>query len=226
MRLATLLALAAVGIASAQQPKPRANASEYPAHGAAGNAEIGASLLSVEQVRNTFATDLNRGYVVVQVALYPKDGTNVDAGPGDFTLRIAGTDIATRPAAPKAIAAALQRASARDRDIALYPDVGVGYGTGPEYDPVYGGRRGGWSTSGGVGVGIGDRGRSGATQADRKTMETELADNQLPEKIASAPIAGYLYFALETKKKGAAYELEYDTPLGKTVLSLVPPRSK
>jgi hypothetical protein len=199
--------------------KPKFEALDYPAHAAANGAAIGARLLTPAQVRSSFSTDLEPGYVVVEVAVYPKDGTQLDLGPGDFTLRIAGTDISTRPAAPRTVAAILQKAGARDRDIALYPAVGVGYGSGRGYDPMYGGRRGGWNTSTGVGVGVGAP-RPASTDADRKTMELELGDQQLPEKVITAPVAGYLYFPLENRKTDTAYVLEYRGGAGKADLPL------
>ena len=108
----------------------------------------------------------------------------------------------------------------------LYPSAGVGYESGPSYDPVYGTRRGGGvGTSVGVGVGVGDS-RPAATDRDRKTMELELGEQQLPEQVVTKPVAGYLYFPLPTKKKGVAYELEYNGPAGKLVLSFPPATGK
>jgi len=199
--------------------KPKLAASDYPSHAAADSAGIGARLLTPAQVRASFSTDLNRAYLVVEIAVYPKDGTQLDLGPGDFMLRVAGTDISARPAAPRTVASVLQKSAARDRDIALYPTAGVGYESGGGYDPVYGGRRGGWSTSTGVGVGVGSP-RPASTDADRKTMELELGDQQLPEKMIAAPVAGYLYFPLEERKKGTKYVLEYQGGAGKANLPL------
>jgi hypothetical protein len=201
--------------------KPRFAAADYPSHATATSASLGAHLLTPEQVHSEFATDLNRGYVVVEVAVYPDDGTRLDLGPGDFVLRVAGTDTDARPAAPRTIAAVLQKTTARDRDVTVYPTVGVGYESGRGYDPWYGGRRGGWSTGAGVGVGVGgNRPRPASTEADRKTMELELGDRQLPEKVIAAPVAGYLYFPLAPRKKGTAYVLEYNGGAGRVELPL------
>jgi hypothetical protein len=51
-------------------------------------------------------------------------------------------------------------------------------------------------------------------------MELELSEKQLPEKVVSAPVAGYLYFPLPAKKRRGAYELEYDGTAGKATLAL------
>ncbi|MDT8068633.1 MAG: hypothetical protein ROO76_10770 [Terriglobia bacterium] len=46
------------------------------------------------------------------------------------------------------------------------------------------------------------------TEADRKTMETELRDKSLPQGEVSQPVSGYLHFPVATGKK-VQYELEY-----------------
>jgi hypothetical protein len=203
--------------------KPRAAVEDYPVQSSTPAVAIGAHRLSAGEVRGGFATDLSPGYVVVEVGVYPKDGKRVDLGPGDFLLRRAGTKEAVRPAGPKAIAGALQRSNAHDREITLSPTVGVGYESGPGgYDPVYGRRGGEVSTSAGVGVGVGGTQPPASTPEDRKTMELELGEQQLPEKVITAPVAGYLYFPLAEKKRRGAYELEYDGPAGKVTLALEP----
>jgi hypothetical protein len=56
-------------------------------------------------------------------------------------------------------------------------------------------------------VGI-DSSKAGGTEADRKTMETELRDKSLPQGEAAKPVSGYLYFPVSTNKK-VQYELVY-----------------
>ncbi|HEX8985879.1 MAG TPA: hypothetical protein VF767_10615 [Bryobacteraceae bacterium] len=220
MKTPCLFLLLAAAAMAADTPglKPKFEATGYPAHAQAPGANVGARLLTPEQVRGAFSTDLNRGYVVVEVAVYPQDGDQLDLGPGDFTLRLEGTDISARPAAPKTIAQVLSKAASGDRDIDVYPTVGVGYESGRGYDPMYGGR-GGWTTGAGVGVGVG-RPRGASTEADRKTMALELGDQQLPEKMITAPVAGYLYFPLAAKNKRATYILEYQGQAGRASLTL------
>ncbi len=200
--------------------KPRASASDYPASATGAPATIGAVLLSPDEARSRFSTDVSRGYLVVEVGVYPKDGAPLDLGPGDFMLRIAGREDSIRPVGPKAIAGVLQKSATGDREITVYPNVGVGYESGRGYDGV---RRGGWSTSTGVGVGIGDARPPASTDADRRTMETELAEQQLPEKVITAAVAGYLYFPVKPRPD-QQYELEYQSPGGKTVVRLEPKR--
>ncbi len=213
---AILIAAGALFGAGGEGLKPRASASDYPASATGAAAAIGATLLTADEARSRFSTDVSRGYLVVEVGVYPKDGAPIDLGPGDFMLRLAGREDSIRPVGPKAIAGVLQKSASGDREITLYPNVGVGYESGRGYDGI---RRGGWSTSTGVGVGIGDTRPPASTDADRKTMEMELAEQQLPEKVVTAPVAGYLYLPGKVKPD-RQYELEYQSPAGKVVVRL------
>lgn len=192
--------------------KPGRNASEYPGHSEREDVAVGAVPLTAEQVRSTFVSDLNRGYLVVEVSIYPKAGQRLEINRRDFVLRGADNGILARPGDPKAIASTLQKAAGSDREVALYPSVGIGYESGPRtYDPVTGEQRGGGlRTAAGVGVGVGSS-QAGSTEQDRRAMELELAEKGLPEGETSKPIAGYLYFPLKARKKSGAFRLEWVT---------------
>lgn len=214
--LSLMSVLAIVVSANAEQGvRPLAGPHDYPSSAQAAGVHLGAKLLSAKEVRKVFVSDLNRGgYLVVETAVYPKDAKPVAIHPGDFVLVEKSSGKTVRPAGAKAIAALLQKENAKDRDITLYPQAGVGYESGPGYyDPVTGTRRGGgMHTSVGLGVGIGNS-NTADTAADRKTMETELREKGLPDETTSQPIAGYLYFPLKLKKNAKApLELEYLQP--------------
>jgi hypothetical protein len=136
----------------------------------------------------------------------------VSASRRDFVLRGADTEILARPGDPKAVASTLQKTAGSDREVTLYPSVGIGYESGPRvYDPVTGEQRGGGlRTAAGMGVGVGSS-QVGTTDQDRRTMELELMEKGLPEGKTSKSVAGYLYFLLKAKKKSAAYRLELVT---------------
>lgn len=221
------LLLAVAGASQVREgTRARADGADYPAHAERDGIAIGAAILSPDQVRNTFATDLNRGYLVVEVALYPNSSSSVDVARSDFALRIAGTQTA-RAANPRAIAASRQKGANSPGNIDVYPQVGIGYESGPRgYDPVTGTVRGGGiRTSAGVGVGGGAPGPA-STDRDRKTMELELLEKSLPEGATTRPVAGYLYFPLAARKKSATYELEYQAPGGRIALRLPPVSGK
>ncbi len=208
----------------AQEPKaglkPRKAPADYPVHASAAQFIIGAAQLSSTEVEHAFVTELNKGYVVVEVGVYPESASTLNLDRRDFVLRVAGTKTLLRAARPETIAAIMQKRPTSDRDIELYPTAGIGYETGR--DP-YGRSGGGVVTSVGTGVGIGRRQSNGTSEADRKTMETELKDKSLPLENVAKPVAGYLYFPLPSNKT-AAYELEYMAN-GETVkLALPVPR--
>lgn len=210
---------------------PRSAADSYPAHVVHDGVSVGAVLLTADQARKAFASDLDRCCLVVEVAVYPQKGSPVNVSWNDFALRISSTDIASKPSSPEVLAAKLQKKAAPPsnsggHDVVLYPTASVGYESGG-YDPVTGQRRpGGVVTTTGVGVGVGMGGSQqpsgpGSTDRDRRTMELELTEKGLPEGNASAPVSGYLYFSLPEKKdKKATRQLEYMLNGEKVVLPL------
>jgi hypothetical protein len=167
--------------------RPRGSGADYPAHETARGVTIGAAVIPSDQVRKVFATDLNSGgYLVLEVAVYPDAGREIDLSAGDFMVR-AGSDSETvRAVSGSAIASALQRKNAprprKASDVTVYPTATIGYESGG-YDPVTGGRRRGVYTGAGVGVGVGEPQPPGpaATDRDRTTMQQELEDKSLPE---------------------------------------------
>lgn len=208
---------------------PRAAADSYPAHVVLDSVSVGAVLLTPDQTKKAFASDLDRCCLVVEVAFYPQNGSRVNISSNDFVLRVSGTDIATKPSSAELLAAKLQKKAAppssNGHDVVIVPTAGVGYESGG-YDPVTGQRRpGGVVTTTGVGVGVGMGGSQpsppGSTDRDRRTMELELSEKGLPEGNASAPVSGYLYFSLPEKRdKKATHQLEYMLNGEKVVLSL------
>jgi len=189
--------------------RPRGSSTDYPAHETAGGVSIGAAVIPSDQVRKIFATDLNSGgYLVIEVAVYPDAGREIDLSAGDFMLR-AGSDSETvRAASGSAIASALQRKNAprprKASDVTVYPTASIGYESGGYRRGVY--------TEAGVGVGVGEPRPPGpaATDRDRSTMQQELEDKSLPEGKTAQAVAGYLYFPRPSgKAKTAAYELTY-----------------
>lgn len=231
--LALVLGLGLAAFAGSREGiAPRPAASDYAVQKQAGSLSLGATRLSNEQIRNSFASDLNRGYIVVEVGVFPGQSA-VDLRRDDFILRSSGKNGAdlVRPASPQTVAGVLQKKnrqpSAKSGGIDVYPEVGVGYSTGGR-DP-YGNRYpGGWSTSAGVGVGVGGSNAPtppASTDADRRTMETELSDKLLPDGEQTKPVAGYLYFPIATKGK-ASYQLEYKAPDGSKLVLPLPEEKK
>jgi hypothetical protein len=189
---------------------PRSSANQYSVHAQSDGIALGARLLSAEEARKTFVSDINHCCVVVEFAIYPEKDQPLPVSLDSFTLRRTGSDTATKPSSAKVAAATLQKSAREQRDISVSPTVGVGYESGNVYDPATGRqRRGGVYTSTGVGVGIGSKGSDpGSSEKDRAVMETELSEKGLPEGTTATPVAGYLYFPISRVKKDT-YQLEY-----------------
>ena len=220
---AGLACFAVFAFATPKGTVARSTALKYPAHAEQDGVAMGAVLLTSEAARKDFVSDVNHCCLVVEVALYPQKGQNLDVSLNDFSLRTIGTDSAVKAASATLISGTLQKKAAASRDVVVSPSAGVGYESGVVYDPMTGQPRhgGGVYTQTGVGVGIGSPGgQGGGTDADRKVMEAELDEKGLPEGAVAAPVAGYLYFPLAKKTKNAHYELEYMLNGNKVVLRL------
>ena len=106
MRLA-LIFLASVALAQVQGLRPRTSATSYTAHASQDELSIGADVIDAEQVRNAFASRIYKGYVVVEVAVYPPAGKEVELSKMDFALHLKGHNSPIRPASARTIAAVL-----------------------------------------------------------------------------------------------------------------------
>lgn len=201
---------------------PRASADAYAAHAEIDGTAVGARLLTPEQARKIFVSDVNRCCLVIEVAFYPAKDKPLDVSLNNLVLHVSSEEAATKPMSASVVAAKLQKAAAGQRDVTVSPTVGVGYESGG-FDPVTGINRGhGVYTQAGVGVGVGGGGpQPGSTDKDRSAMQTELGEKGLPEGSTSTAVAGYVYFPISSKaKKNATRELEYQLNGGKVVLAL------
>lgn len=204
--IAGLLALTIASADSTHGMKPRNTAADYPVFQQHPNLALGAEQLSPKQVQHAFATELDKRYVVVEIGIFPGANGNVKLSASDFMLHVVGTKEILRPASPETIAQVLYKKPATTHDVTVTPVGSIGYESGGR--DMYGNRYpGGMTTSTGAMVGIGNN-KVGGTEADRKTMETELRDKGLPQGDMTQPVSGYLYFPVSTNKR-VQYELEY-----------------
>jgi hypothetical protein len=192
---------------------PRSSSSDYPVHQDTNTATIAAMRVSPEQLNKTFPADFSKKYVVVEVAIYPKDGFSVDLAMVDFVLRLA--DGESRPDTPEEIAG-LWRPHAAHPDITskthVTTETGVVVASGQ--DPVTGRRVNNVGTYERVGVATGDdpnlpRQYPTNTSVDADRIEAQLSKWALPEGKVTSPVAGYLYFPVIAKRSKGALELQY-----------------
>jgi hypothetical protein len=218
--LAVVVAGASLAMAGPKGTVPRTSPDRYAAHTIRDGVGIGVVVLSAEQARKEFVSDVNRCCVVAEVALYPAKDKALEVSLNDFVLRVKDPETSAKPASAKVVSARLQKKAGSDRDITVSPTVGVGYESGG-YDPVTGTRSGGGMTrTAGVMVGVGGSGpKPASTDKDRAVMETELSEKGLPEGVASAPVSGYVYFPV-TQKKNVRLQLEYMLNGTKVVVDL------
>ncbi len=205
MTRAALFLFAAAALVTAAPPNrgvpARPAPADYPVQASGTSATVAADAMGSDQVKGAFSTDLSE-YLVIEVAIYPKDGKTLDISTLDFALHGDGRMI--RPVDPRTIANVHHRkANKRRDDIALYPTVGMTTGS--------------WGTGAGVGVGVGRGGYPGPASSprDRDVMEMELGDKALEDVSTAKPVAGFLYFPVG-KKRADTYQLEYQTT-GSTV---------
>jgi hypothetical protein len=172
---------------------------------------VAAAVLSQDQVSKLFAGDLNKaGYMVVEVAVFPDSGNEVEVLSRDFLMRAGSEKETLRPVSSVTIAARQQQKNTpkvppTPGNVSVYPTSTIGWETGG-YDPVTGRRRSGVYTGGGVGVGVGGQREPypappGSTDADRNLMEQELFSKELPQGKTVEPVAGYLYFPKPSSSK-------------------------
>ena len=116
------VSLAMLGSVVAAGPKgvlPRASANSYPAHTGNKEIEVGAALLSRQEVRKAFLFDVSGTCLVVEVALYPKDNerkVSID----DFSLHI-GIENVVKPSRASAIVAKLPQLSVSTDEVTVHP---------------------------------------------------------------------------------------------------------
>jgi hypothetical protein len=76
----------ALGTAAERGVKPRPAPAEYTFRSSAGSLTIGAELIPARRVAQLFSTDLNRGYMIVEVGVYPGTDQNVELDARDFVI--------------------------------------------------------------------------------------------------------------------------------------------
>src|SRR5580765_6201407 len=138
MKNSVLVLFATLVFAGETGLRPRAAASDYPAHQRGAGVTVGATVVPPDQVKKLFAVDLNKlGYVVVEMAVYPD--ANVEIAARDFLLQMGSDGSTARPVTPATIAGRLHTKAAPPPQVPsrvqVYGSQTVGYESG-----TYGGR--------------------------------------------------------------------------------------
>ncbi|HTX38037.1 MAG TPA: hypothetical protein VME43_23570 [Bryobacteraceae bacterium] len=221
------IAAAAVLWAGEHGIRPRPTPDDYPAREAVKGFTLAAAVLTPQEVKKRFATDLNHGYVVVEVAVFLQPGHDVTMAAKDFMARYGSQPEIERPVSPETIAARLGKKDAPPPEapskVHVYTADTIGYEHGPM--GPNGRSTGGVYTATSTGVGVGDTPYPPPAQPssggmDRTSIQTELDDLSLPEHDLSEDTAGYFYFPKPTKGKSSPLHLTYYGEQGKIELAL------
>jgi hypothetical protein len=234
-RLYSLALISATVLAQTSGIRPRPDAGSYPAEGHVRGATIAAVALSAAQVKSAFGTDTYKGFIVMEVAVFPDPNTALKLSPEDFILNIGASGEFLRPSAPATVALSIDEKNNPSHPPRVQAPVDVittatiGYDSAGAYNPNTGKRQGAVYAGTEVAVApAGTMGRNPAPPSRNKgrsldQMEAELSAKALPETAALRPLAGYLYFVPPAKKAGGTYELDYSGDSGHVKLSVPPP---
>jgi hypothetical protein len=236
-RLSVLALIFTAAWAQTPGVRPRQDAGEYPAREHIPGATIAAALLSAAQVKSAFGTDTYKGFIVMEVAVFP-DTSGPDANgrlelsPKDFMVKINSSGELLRYAAPSTVALSIDEKNnpTHPPEIRGPVDVSttstIGYDSAGSINPNTGKRQGAVYTATEVDIAPAGTMRNNRPLRGNKgrgfdTMEAELSAKALPEVTVTQPIAGYLYFMPPKKKAGGSVELSYSSDAGRAKL-LVP----
>jgi hypothetical protein len=224
------VALAAALSAGEHGIRPRPTPDDYPARETAKGFTLAAAVLTPEQVKKRFATELNKAYIVVEVAVFPEKDHDVAMAVKDFMARF-GTDTEIqRPVTPQVIAARLGKKDSTSSSseipskVHVYTGETIGYGRGPA--GPNGRSDGGVYTATTTGVGIGGSpypqppAQTSPGGMDRTSIQLELDDFSLPDHTLSEDTGGYLYFDKPAKGKPSPLHLTYYGEQGKIELKV------
>ncbi len=182
-----LLLLGLAGAVFAQGTTPKAKPEDYPAHAQARSAALGAEFM-VHSFSGGEQTYVARGFLVVEVALYPPHGQNVDVHSGNFVMYINGRKQELLPQPPSLVAASI-----------AHPDwnstrhVEANAGAGP------------------VSVGRPMPAQVPHAQTTQSKPEQVLIETALPQGEHHAPVSGFLFFAYSGRVQAIkSLELRYE----------------
>lgn len=218
------LGLLVAGAAAAQTGvPPRPAGADYAAHETLREVAVGAAIIPASQVAKVFTSRIAKDYVVIEVALYPKNAS-IDISNSDFALNWG--DSRSYPSTTQEVAWHGQKTSqpSTTQGTHVVAEAGISFGT--RTNPETGQTQHGTATYGAVGV---DNRPSPSAPPpnpanDPDVVEGRLLRMALPEGRIDRPSAGYLYFPRAPKASGSmsgALRLEYtqDRERGELVLS-------
>jgi hypothetical protein len=162
--------------------------------------------LTEEEVARKLGADPGKGIVLLQVRVIPKTDKPVEVSPDDFILLAHDDGERSRPFEPSEIAGsgALVVTNTNGAKVAK---TGTSFGLG--------GMMGGAGGSPGNPKVVALSSKMDEKQKGNKTLLEALKAKQLPDKEATEPVEGFLYFPLDGKHKLKNLAVLYRGPAGK-----------
>src|SRR5215472_5951245 len=138
------LSLAAVGLLASDHSgvRPRGSVNDYPAHASADGFTIAAVVVPAGKVKHQLSPDLVKaGYTVLEIAVYPDLGKEVDVSAGDFTMSIGSNPSVANAETPLMVARSIEADKHMDEPqipsrLQVHGEQTIGVSTGR--DPVTG----------------------------------------------------------------------------------------
>lgn len=182
---------------------PRSKPSDYPAHQKVKTAELAAVILTPDEVKKIFSSEVARAYMIVEVAVYPADSEKFDVDLLDYSLKIGGqlthADKPDNVMIPWGNSSRVPTLGNNGPTVTEDTGVIVAHGT----DPTTGRPRtevGTWQD-----VGVSNYPRPAdpppARKPDQTALYNRIAGRALPQGATAKPVAGYLYFPQYGKKR-------------------------
>jgi hypothetical protein len=178
------------------------------------------------------------GYTVLEIAIYPDRGKNVNVSSDDFSMTIGSSRNIARAETPAVVASSIDSDKRMDTPhipppVQVHGEETIGVSTGGR-DPVTGRRYpGSVYTESGVGVGVDPRGSGPqnpdpglggpAPQGTPRSIYDRLEEKALPEGRTMKAVAGYVYFPKVSPRlvnSGEPYHVTYQGPAGQIQLTV------
>ncbi len=210
MRTILVLALALL-LRGGDGIPPRAKASDYAVSQATKSGVISASRIPARQIEKEFSSEIGKQYVVLEVAIYPREADSFEVDWADFSMKIGDTVVRVEKPRDVATPWPEKQTSSDPNRPRVVTEAGVILTQSS--DPVSG-RRTGVGTYESIGVTNDPRAGAPPPPAPKQgpdpwTIEKRLRERMLPEGPVRAAVAGYLFFPQYVKHKSGSLVLQW-----------------
>ena len=203
--------------------RPRGASKDYPAHETADGITIAAAVVPAGKVQHQLSPAVvSSGYTVLEIAVYPDGGKEVNVSSDDFSMTIGSSRDVARAETPQVVASSIDSDKRMDppripAPVQVHGEETIGVTTGGR-DPATGRRYpSSVYTESGVAVGVGEPRYPdpGPGRAPPQSVYDKLQQKALPEGRTTKPVAGYLYFPKVSPRLANStdpYHLTYQGP--------------